>query len=213
MRGIAPPTTLSVKVKPEPRGNGLDLDRDVGELPVAAALPLEARMLLGPVPDRLLVGDRGGPAVDREVVAVAQAVHRDLQMDVALSPQHHLLGVGVLVELEGRVLLDELADGAGQFDVVGALFRGDRQAKDRLRPLGARQRVGLARRGQHDAGRDILHAGQPDDLAGVRRRRAFRAAPPVTRNRPATRVPFSTMPSVMVPRQTRARDSLPVCGR
>src|SRR6516165_8882264 len=61
----------------------LDLDRDVGELPMPAALPLEAGMLLGAVPDRFLVRRRRWPAVNREVVAVVQPQDADLQMDIA----------------------------------------------------------------------------------------------------------------------------------
>ena len=90
---------------------------------MAAALALEAGMLLGAAPDRLLVGNRGAPAVDREVVAIAQPVDRDLQMNVALTPQHHFLRVGILLELEGGVLLDQFADRARQLDVVLARAR------------------------------------------------------------------------------------------
>ena len=52
-------------------GQRLHVDRNVGKLPVPARLALEARMLLGPAADRLLVGHRGVVADHREVVAVA----------------------------------------------------------------------------------------------------------------------------------------------
>ena len=42
---------------------------------------------------------------------------------------------------------------------------------------------------------------------------SFSCCAPISRNTPATRVPFSTMPSLTAPRQIRASDSLPVCGR
>jgi len=61
-------------------------------------------------------------------------------MDVALSPQHHFLGIGVLIQLEGRVFFDQFTDGPGQLDVVGALFGSDGEAENRLRALRPRQR-------------------------------------------------------------------------
>ena len=141
------------------------LDRYIGELSVPAALTFEAGMLLGSLPDRLLVGDPGAPAVDREVVAAAQAVDGNLQMDVALPPQDHFLRIGILFELEGGVLLDQLADCACQLDVVGAPLGGDREAVGRLRTFRLRQWRGLAGRGQDGAGGDLLHSRQPDNLA------------------------------------------------
>src|SRR6185312_2154155 len=147
----------------------LHVDDDVGELAVPARLPLEARMRLGRALDRLLVRHRRRVADDREVVAVAQAVHCDLHMHVALAPQHHLAGVLVLLELQRRILVDELGDRARQLDVVAALFGVDREAEHRLRPLGARPLLALAGRGQHLARGDLLHAGQPDNLARLGR--------------------------------------------
>src|SRR5215472_17432255 len=89
------------------------LERDVGELAMAPTLTLEAGMLLSAAPDRLLVVHRSAASIDRQVVAIAQAVDGDLQMNVALAPQHHFLRVGVLLELERGILLDQLTDRAG----------------------------------------------------------------------------------------------------
>src|SRR3984893_1874148 len=146
----------------------LHLDRNVGKLTVATALPLEPRVLLRPAADRLFVGDSGGSAGDGQIVAIAQSVHRNLQMDVALSPQHHFLSIGVLLQLEGRVLFDELADGASELDVVGALFGGDGEAENRLWAFRPPQAGGLAGWGQHLAGGGLVDAGQPDRFACVR---------------------------------------------
>ena len=63
---------------------------------------------------------------------LAQPVDGDLQMDVALAPQHHLLQVGILLEHEGRVLLDELGDAGVSLTssarFLGAQRRGHRPA-------------------------------------------------------------------------------------
>ena len=149
----------------------LHLDRAIGKLPVPAALALEARMLVGAALDRLAVWHRRGLPDHDQVLAVAQPVERDLQMHIALAPQHHLAQFGVLLELERRVFVDQSADRAGQLDIVATLLGMDRKAVDRLRALGLRQGLGLPRRGQHGAGTDLLHAGQPDDLARLGGRR------------------------------------------
>src|SRR5438045_7332221 len=98
-----------------------------------AALTLEAGMLLRPAPDRLLIGDRGAPAVDRQIVAGAQAVDRDLPMKVAPAPPPPFLGIGILLEFEGGVFLDQLSDCAGALVVVLAPLRGDRETVNPLR--------------------------------------------------------------------------------
>ena len=168
MRGIAPPTTLSVKVKPEPRGSALTSIVTSANWPCPPLCRLKRECCWAPWRIVSLYGDRRGLAADREVVAVAQPVERDLQMDVALPPQHHLLGVGVLLELEGRILLDQLADGAGQLDVVLRASRSGSRGR----------KTGCGRSGRVSGSAlpdgvstapvcDVLHAGQPDDLAGL----------------------------------------------
>ncbi len=133
-----------------------------------AALPLETGVLLGAAADGFLVGHRRRLADDGKVVAVAQPVDRDVHMHVALAPKHHLAHLGVLLELQRWVLVDQLGDGARQFDVVAALLGMDGETEHRLRPLGPRQRLSLARRGQHRTGGDLLHPAEPDDRAGLR---------------------------------------------
>src|SRR5207248_9841088 len=52
----------------------LHLDRAIGKLPVAAALALEARMLVGAALDRLAVWHRRGLPDHGQVLAIAQPV-------------------------------------------------------------------------------------------------------------------------------------------
>src|SRR6266851_1672725 len=114
---MAPPTTLSTKVNPEPRGSGLTSIVQSANWPCPPDCRLKRECCW--VPRRIVsLGHRGVVADDREVVAVAQPVDRDLQVHVALAPQHHLAQLGVLLQFEGWVLVDQLADRAGQLDVV-----------------------------------------------------------------------------------------------
>ena len=106
-------------------------------------------------------------ANDRQIMAIAETVDCDLQMHVALAPQDHFATILVLLELERRVFVDQLGDRARQFDVVAALLGMNRKAEYRLQPFWLWQFVGLARRSQHGAGRNLLHAGEPDNLANT----------------------------------------------
>src|SRR5487761_575671 len=116
---MAPPTTASMKANARPR---LDLDLDVGELAVAAALPLETRMQRRAFANGFAIGDLRPARLHREVEFVPQPVERDLQMDVALSAQHQLLQLGTRLERQCRILLDQLLDRAGELDVVAAFL-------------------------------------------------------------------------------------------
>ena len=73
---------------------GLDGQMHIAELAVPAALALEARMLGDASADRLLVFDLGAMGLDREIVFEAQAVGGDLQMNLALAPEHQFMGFG-----------------------------------------------------------------------------------------------------------------------
>src|SRR5260370_16429794 len=90
----------------------LDLDLDIGELAVTAALALEAGMLLAAPLDRLLVGHLRAPSEHGEVVFRAHAVERDLQMDVALPPHHHLARVVVVIDPDAWAPLTDLGANA-----------------------------------------------------------------------------------------------------
>ena len=135
-------------------GQRLDVEMDITELAVAARLLLVAAMLGGRLADGLFVRHLRQPRLDLEIVSVAQPCQGDLKVDLALPPQQHLIGVGVLLEGERRVLLDEFGEGAGEPHLVGPFLGGDRQRVNRLeraRPWHDTLRP-LARGGEHVAG-------------------------------------------------------------
>src|SRR5689334_17834081 len=140
-------------------------DFDIRELAVPAALALEARVLRYRPADRLAISDLGMLGDGGQTVFGAHPVERNLQVDVALAPEHELVPVLAVTQLERRVLLDHLLDGARELHVVGTLLRRDRKAVDRLRQL----RLGQARRAraraQDRAGADALEPRQRHHLA------------------------------------------------
>ncbi len=50
-----------------------------------------------------------------------QLLDGDLQMDLALPRQQHLLGGGILLERQGGIFLDQFGDGRGDLDLVLAV--------------------------------------------------------------------------------------------
>ena len=92
---------------------------------------------------------------------------RDAQMHLALPPHHHLVGLGVVDEMDRRVLVDELVQRLAELDVVLALFRGNRNGQHR------RMRLDLGHRGmrllagrERVAGLGVFELAERDRLAG-----------------------------------------------
>src|SRR3546814_12305965 len=67
-----------------------DVDLDVGELAMAARLPLEAGMLVGAVADGFLVGSERHAGAYPDIEALAQLVDGKLEMDLALAFKQQL---------------------------------------------------------------------------------------------------------------------------
>jgi hypothetical protein len=59
---------------------------------------------------------------DRRVVLRLQAVDRDADMDLALTPEQQLVGVGAVIDDERGILLDQPVQRARELDVVAALL-------------------------------------------------------------------------------------------
>src|SRR6266700_1857399 len=140
-------------------------DFDVRELAVPAALALEARVLRYGPADSLAISDLGMLGDGGQAVFGSHPVERNLQVDIALAPQHELVTVLAVTQLERRVLLDHLLDSARELHIVGALLRRDRESVDRLRQLGIWQTRRARARAQDRAGADALEARQRHDLA------------------------------------------------
>src|SRR5690606_3272337 len=85
----------------------LDAQRDLGELTRAAGLLLVTVAGVAGAGDRLAVGDGGGARVDVDAVALLEHLRGDLEVDVAHAPEHGLARVGVALEAQPGVGLEE----------------------------------------------------------------------------------------------------------
>ena len=112
--------------------------------------------------------------VDLDLVAALEPFLDDLQVQFTHPGDHRLLGLGVQIAAEGRILFDQLLQRAGELGLVTATLGGDGQAD-----LFVRSPVGLTLlRGQSDrsfvpgqfsriaadvldaVGREIIHVGE-----------------------------------------------------
>ena len=106
-RGTAPPTTLSTNSKPDAGRQRLDLDVADRELAVAAGLLDVPAVALGRAGERLAQRHPQRHRVDGDAVAVAQPVEQHVDVRLAHAPQHQLVGLGVVLEPQRRVLGDQ----------------------------------------------------------------------------------------------------------
>ncbi len=113
----------------------LDVQHHVAELSVSARLLLVPAADRRPGPDRLLVGNVAPLPLDRDAILALQPFECDPQMHLALARQHDLMGVGVMVELQRRVLLDQLVQRRRQLHLVLAVLEAEPDAIHRLRRL------------------------------------------------------------------------------
>src|SRR3954464_13921790 len=147
-------------------GRRLDVDVDDAVLARAAGLTDEAALdLLGGAADGLAVGDLRAADVRLDVELAAHAVDQHLEVQLAHARDLGLAGLLVRLDLEGRVLLGEAAEGDRHLLLVGLRLRLDRDLDDRLGEL---DRLELDRRvggGQRVAGDDLLDADARGDVA------------------------------------------------
>ena len=93
----------------------LDLEHDVAELAVAAGLLLVAAALRDRLADGLAIADRSAGRVDdRHREAIGEPLGGDAQMHLALAPDHHLVGFGIVHDGERRIFLGQLGEAPGR---------------------------------------------------------------------------------------------------
>src|SRR3546814_11691583 len=137
---------------------------------MAAGLALEARVLLGRLADGFLVAGLRARGVDLHVETALEAFDRQLQMDLALAAQQHLVGVAVVLQHQRGILLAELGDAGGELHLVLAVVRPDCQAEHRFRRLRPEEAGGRteARLGTELAGPPDRPAPERTQLPGPR---------------------------------------------
>src|SRR5690606_28699663 len=164
----------------------LDGEPDVAVLAAAADLADELAIHLGAGGHRLAVGDlrAADPGLDLELAG--QAVHQDLQVELAHAGDDGLLRLRVGRDPEGGVLDRQRLQRPGEAVLLLLVLRLDRDADDRAGELQAAeddrrgriaQGVAGGRRAQADGGADVarlellelaaavgVHPDQPADL-------------------------------------------------
>ena len=105
---------------------------------------------------------------DVDAEAVVQPLKRDPQMHLALSPQHDVVGPGVVDHRQRGILLVQPQQGLAELDVVLAVRcrDRDRQHRRQRRDLHQRRRRGLAAR-QRIAGLDGVELAERNRIAGL----------------------------------------------
>ena len=114
---------LFMKLETGAARHRLDFQDDVAELAMAAGLLLVAAALADRFADRLLISDRRRRRFDVDAEAVAQPFQRDPQMHFTLSPQHDVMGSGVVNDGERWILLVQSQQGLTELDIVLAVRR------------------------------------------------------------------------------------------
>ena len=111
-----------------------------------------------------------------------QPVEQHVGVRLAHAPQHELVGLGVVLQPQRRVLGDQPGQGLGQLVLVGLGLGHDRHRQQRLghRPRLHQQRVVLVR--QRVAGLGGAELGHRADVAGRALRSAAAAACPAARS-------------------------------
>ena len=142
-------------------GERIHADVDFAELAAAAGLLLVAVAAFGVGLDRFAVGNL------RLVVSTSTLSRRlsrsriSMQVQLAHAGEHHLLGLGIVVEVDRAVFFGDLVQRAGELGFVAAGLGRDGQADHRRGELERRQ-LHLAER---RAGVQVFVLGDGHDVA------------------------------------------------
>ena len=152
-------------------GERLEADQHLRKLAGTAGLLLVRELDLVHLPlDGLLVGDLRLADVGLDLELAAHAVHQDVQVQLAHAADHGLAGLGVLVNLERRVLFGELLNRQAQLLLVALGLGLDRHLDHRVGEGHRLQYDLVVRVAERVTSRGVL---QPDHRVHVARRGGF----------------------------------------
>ena len=146
---------------------GLHMDLHVTILALTAGLTGILGILVHCLADGLLVGHLGRAHVGLHLELPQQAVHDDLQMQLAHTGDDGLTRLLVGVGAEGGVLLGKLGQGDGHLFLAGLGLGLDGHADHRLGELHGLQDNGILLIAQRVAGGGVLQTHHGGDVAGV----------------------------------------------
>ena len=145
---------------------GLHQDLDVAVLALAAGLTGVLGLLFHGLLDGLLIGDLGGAHVGLDLELPQEAVHDDLEMELAHTGDDGLAGLLVGPGLEGGILLGQLHQGDGHLLLTGLGLGLDGDADDGLGELHGFQDDGMLVVAEGIAGGGAFEADGGLDVAG-----------------------------------------------
>ena len=132
-RGIAPPTIWSTNSKPAPAVERLHPHERDAELAVPAGLLLVLALGLGRAGDRLAVRDLHVLGLDLDAELAVQPLERDAEVRLAHAPQQRLVRLGVALEAQRRVLVEQAVQRVGELVLVALRLGVDRDREHGLR--------------------------------------------------------------------------------
>ena len=145
---------------------GLEADPDIAELTAAAGLLLVAAVGFDLRLDLLAVRHAGGLELALDTEAALQLGAEDVELDIAGAGENHLVGLGVVDDREGDVLLVQTGETVGDLVVLALRLGGDAHGVAGLRDLdGGKLDLGL--RVAHGVAGLPVHLADGDDVAAA----------------------------------------------
>ena len=170
---MVPPLTAFTKLNPLPAVEGPHPQVDLAELAAAAGLLLVAVVGLGIGRDRLEVGHVRNVRVHLELVPVLEPLLDDVEMQIAHSRDHQLMGLDIAADRECRVLIGDLGKPGRDLRLVFARLGldspGNHRGRELDRPdleLGDRRIAADVAQGVGNM--KVLELGDRHDIAGDR---------------------------------------------
>ena len=149
-----------------PTGQRLHAQVADPEHALAAGLLLQLPLhVLDLARDRLAVRDLRAREIDLEVEHALQAAGADPDVQLAHAGQQELTGVGVAIDVQRRVFLDEARERREELVLVGLGLRGDRVGEHALRNRDRRELDAALLAGDRVARVHVLQLRDGDDVA------------------------------------------------
>ena len=148
-------------------GLGLEADPHVAELAGAAGLLLVAALLGDGLADLLPVGHPDGLQLRLHVEAALELADQHVHLHVAGAVEHHLVGLGVVGDGEGGVLLVHAGEALGDLVLLAPALGHDGHGVAGLSKGQLLQGDDLAGVAQGIAGLDLLHLADGADVTAA----------------------------------------------
>ncbi len=148
-------------------GIRLEANPHIAELAAAAGLLLVAALLLDGFADLFPIGNPGGLQLRLHIEPAFKLTHQDVNLHIAGAGQHHLMGLGVIGNGKGGILLVQLVQALGNLVLLPAGLGHNGHGIAGLREGDALQRNHLPGIAEGIAGLDPFHLADGADVAAA----------------------------------------------